>query len=85
MDTSTRARRQYYRRLSHQIKEASERRHGTQGAASGVRHVAPAGYKPPAPRPRDVRPPSAAELRHRKARALEEIADQWLLRRHPAR
>jgi hypothetical protein len=54
-------------------------------AAAPVRHIKPTGYKPPAPRPHDVRPPSAAELRHRKARELERVADQWLLRKYGIR
>jgi hypothetical protein len=52
------------------------------GAASPVRHINRAGYKPSPPKPQSsARPPSAEEQRRRKARELEAIADRWLLRR----
>jgi hypothetical protein len=37
-------------------------RHGSQGAASGVRHIDPAGYVLPSPKPSVVVPKSAAHI-----------------------
>ena len=48
------------RRFARQYAHAEKLRYGSQGAASGVRHIDPAGYDPPSPKPSVVVPKSAA-------------------------
>jgi hypothetical protein len=47
-------------------------------AAAAVRHIKPAGYQPPAPKPYSARPPSLEEQRQARSRQLEQAADRLL-------
>jgi hypothetical protein len=49
-------------RFARQCARAEELRHGSQGAASGVRHIDPTSYVPPPPKRSVIVPKSAAQM-----------------------
>lgn len=72
--------RRYRRRLAEQIREARAGRFGSQGAASDVRLIDPANYRPPPAKAAIARPPSKQFIDTGSKWALEREADRLLKR-----